>query len=115
MNSGEILLVSVKDGPWSALVSWRRRGFSRASPAERGWWKVSGPRGAPRRGVAGSEVVGRESASGRRVPKGGARSPRGGARGLYPPSSFALSLSVLVLLPFNVYSTLTSIDCGSVN
>lgn len=50
VNSGEILLVSVKDGPWSALVSWRRRGFSRASPVPsggggkwvwgaRGWWE----------------------------------------------------------------------------
>jgi len=36
VNSGEILLVSVKDGPWSALVSWRRRGFSRASPVPTG-------------------------------------------------------------------------------
>lgn len=36
VNSGEILLVSVKDGPWSALVSWRRRGFSRASPVPNG-------------------------------------------------------------------------------
>lgn len=45
-----------------------------------------------------------ESASGRRVPKGGARSPRGGARGLYPPS-FALSpsLGVSFRLSFNVY------------
>lgn len=43
-----------------------------------------------------------ESASGRRVPKGGARSPRGGARGLYPPS-FALSFPVLVsYLSFSV-------------
>lgn len=36
VNSGEILLVSVKDGPWSALVSWRRRGFNRASPVPNG-------------------------------------------------------------------------------
>lgn len=36
VNSGEILLVSVNDGPWSALVSWRRRGFSRASPVSDG-------------------------------------------------------------------------------
>lgn len=36
VNSGEILLVSVNDGPWSALVSWRRRGFSRASPVPDG-------------------------------------------------------------------------------
>lgn len=36
VNSGEILLVSVKDGPWSALVSWRRRGFSRTSPVSTG-------------------------------------------------------------------------------
>lgn len=36
VNSGEILLVSVKHGPWSALVSWRRRGFSRASPVPTG-------------------------------------------------------------------------------
>lgn len=40
-----------------------------------------------------------ESASGRRVPKGGVRSPRGGARGLYPPPSFALPLSFGLLLP----------------
>lgn len=38
-----------------------------------------------------------ESASGRRVPKGGARSPRGGARGLYP-RSFALSPRLGLLL-----------------
>lgn len=36
VNSGEILLVSVKDGPRSALVSWRRRGFSRASSVPNG-------------------------------------------------------------------------------
>lgn len=92
VNSGEILLVSVKDGPWSALVSWRRRGFNRASRV-------------PRAGVVESEsegwrkVVGRESASGRRVPKGGARSPRGGARGLYPSPRFALSLNFSLLFP----------------
>lgn len=48
------------------------------------------PRG---QGIVGG---GWESASGRRVPKGGARSPRGGARGLYPPSRVSLCLLVLV-------------------
>lgn len=55
VNSGEILLVSVKDGPWSALVSWRRRGFSRASPVERGWWWKVSPRQERERGNAGGD------------------------------------------------------------
>jgi len=100
VNSGEILLVSVKDGPWSALVSWRRRGFS-ASPVLNGVVESESEGAGDGRRWLG------ESASGRRVPKGGARSPRGGARGLYP--SFTLSPSFGLLLPLS-FSVLISLD-----
>lgn len=62
-------------------------------------------------------MVGRwlgESASGRRVPKGGARSPRGGARGLYPPPSFALPLSFGLSSPPLYLSILTSLQAAEI-